>query len=127
MQSRLQLFLFIFCLASSVLTANLPRLDSQPSPGKSFYTIFPKNNADTSKTGDFVKQLVGTEDLLPWTSVNETLISWTVEASPEEVSKLQENTDIDRVTEFNPPKMARGEPSNSVTAPPARGDSPAVE
>jgi hypothetical protein len=127
MQSRLQFFIFVFCLASCILSANLPRLESQPSPGKSFYTIFPKNNTDTSKTGDFVKQIVGTEDLLPWTSVSEQLISWTVEASPEEVSKLQENTDIDRVTEFHPSKMAREELSTSATDTPTYGDLAAVE
>ncbi|CZR66019.1 uncharacterized protein PAC_15919 [Phialocephala subalpina] len=102
----LQLVLSILCLVSRILAANLPRLDSQsvpqPAPGKSYYTIFPKNNTDTSKTGDFIKQIVGTEDLLPWTDVEDQLMHWTVEASPEQVSQLQGNTGIDHVDEFHP-------------------------
>jgi len=103
----LQFVLSLLCLVSCILAANLPRLDSQSAPqpalGKLYYTVFPKNDADTSKTGDFIKQIVGAEDLLPWTDVKGQLMHWTVEASPEEVSQLQGNTGIDHVDEFHPP------------------------
>lgn len=74
-----------------------------PSPGKLYYTVFPKSDTDISKTGDFIKQLVGVEDLLPWSDVNDNLMHWTVEASLDQVSQLQGNTGIDHVDEFNPP------------------------
>jgi hypothetical protein len=107
MRSFLQFVLSVLCLVSCILAANLPRYDSQsapqPTPGKTYYTVFPKNGTDISKTGDFIKELVGAEDLLPWSDVNDQLMHWTVEASPDQVSQLQGNTGIDHVTEFNPP------------------------
>ncbi|KAG9228524.1 hypothetical protein BJ875DRAFT_477246 [Amylocarpus encephaloides] len=102
-----QFVLSIVCFASCILAANLPRFDSQsvtqPPAGKSYYTVFPKNDAETSKTSDFVKQIVGAEDLLPWTDVKEQLMHCTVEATPEEVSQLKGNAGIDHVDEFHPP------------------------
>lgn len=107
MRSFLQLFFSVLCLASCILAANLHRYDgrsiSQPTPGKAYYTVFPKKGADISKTGDFIKALVGANDLLPWSDVNDQLMHWTVEASPDQVSKMQGNTGIDQVTVFIPP------------------------
>jgi hypothetical protein len=107
MRSFLQFVLSVLCLVSCILAANLLRYDSQsapqPTPGKTYYTVFPKNGTDISKTGDFIKELVGAGDLLPWSDVNDQLMHWTVEASPDQVSQLQGNTGIDHVTEFNPP------------------------
>lgn len=79
-------------------------MDRQPAPGRSFYTISPKSDIDTSQTADFIKQIIGAsaDDLLPWTNPQEQLISWTVEASPDEVAQLKGYADIDRVIEFSP-------------------------
>ncbi|RDL37429.1 uncharacterized protein BP5553_04862 [Venustampulla echinocandica] len=103
----LQFVLSILYLVGCIIATDLPRLDSQSAPqpalGKSYYTVFPKNGADTSKTSDFIRQIVGAEDLLPWTDVKDQLMHWTVEASPEEVFQLQGNNGIDHVNEFHPP------------------------
>lgn len=102
MRSLLPFFVYIICLFSYTLATNLPRIDRQPSPGKALYTIFPKNGTDISKTSEFVKNIVGTEDLLPWTNLQEQLVSWTVEASPDEVTQLRGYADVDTVVEFHP-------------------------
>jgi hypothetical protein len=123
MRSFLQLVLSVPCLVSCILAANLPQNGSQsapqPTPGGKYYTVFPKNGTDISKTGDYIKELIGAVDLLPWSDVNDQLMHWTVEASPDQVSQLQGNTVIDHVTEFDP------------KAPPAATrsirDTPAVE
>jgi hypothetical protein len=107
MRSSLQFVLSVLCLVSCILAAELLRYDSQsapqPTPGRTYYTVFPKSSTDISKTGDFIKELVSAEDLLPWSDVNDQLMHWTVEASPDQVSQLQGNTGIDHVTEFHPP------------------------
>lgn len=126
MQSPLQLFVSILCLVSYTLAANLPRIDRQPAPGKAFYTVFPKDSADTSKTTDFVKNIVGAEDLLPWTDLDEKLISWTVEASTDEAAQLRSYADVDSVAEFHPPK-APTENSTPPVATPTVRDTAAVE
>jgi hypothetical protein len=77
-------------------------MNRQSTPGKSLYTIFPKSDTDTSRTAAFIKQIVTTDGLLPPTDIGEGLISWIVEASPEEVSQLRGNTDIDRIIQFQP-------------------------
>lgn len=105
MHSPLLLFTSVLCLISCALASNLPRLDRQPTPGNTFYTIFPKNGTETSKTSDFVKDIVGTDDLLPWTNLKDQLISWTVEASPDEASKLRAYPDVESVVEFHPPEQ----------------------
>ena len=106
MRLLLQSFSALLCLASCILATNLSRHDSQPvpqpAPVKTYYTVFPKNDTDISKTGDFIKELVGAEDLLPWLDVNDQLMHWTVEASPDQVSQMRGNTGIDHITEFNP-------------------------
>lgn len=103
----LKYVLSILCLVSCSLAANLPRLDSQsapqPAPGKSYYTVFPKDDANIADTADFIKQTVSAEDLLPWSDVKDQLMHWTVEASPVEVSKLKSHTGIDHLDEFHPP------------------------
>lgn len=103
MRSVLPFVIPLFCLVSYTLAANIPRLNREPASGKAFYTIFPKNGTDTSKTRDFIRGIVGTEDLLPWTYLEEHLVSWTVEASPEEVIHLKDYGDVDNVVEFHPP------------------------
>lgn len=88
-------------------------MDSQPAPNKNFYTIFPKNSTDTSKTGDYIKNIIGTDDIQPWTNLQQQLISWTVEASTSEVGQLQGYSDIESVVIFNPPVPPEG-PSVSI-------------
>lgn len=100
MRSLLPFFISIICLVSYTIATNLPRLDRQPSPGKAFYTIFPKNGTDTSKSREFIKSIVGTEDLLPWTNLREQLLSWTVEASPDEVTLMRNYADIEKVVSY---------------------------
>lgn len=53
-----------------------------------------------SATEVFVKQTVGTEDLPPRTNVEESLVSWTVEASLEEFGILTANAGVDHVVHF---------------------------
>lgn len=107
MRSFLQFVLSVLCLVSCILAANLPQNDSQsspqPTPGKKYYTVFPKNGTDVSKTVDFIKELVGTGDLFPWSDVEDQLMHWTVEASPDQASQLQSSTGINHITEFDPP------------------------
>jgi len=107
MRSFSQFAISVLLLVSCITAANLPQRDSQstqqPSPGKAYFTVFPKNGTDISETADFIKELLGTEDLLPWSDVQDQLMHWTVEASPDQVSQLQGNTGVDHVTEFNPP------------------------
>jgi hypothetical protein len=92
----LQLFPLLLYFVGCVFAADTypPGSDylPQPAPGKAFYQIFPTENTDTSQTSDFIKRIVHTEDLLPWTDVNDNLIHWTVEASPEEASQMQKKT-----------------------------------
>ncbi|KAG9237195.1 peptidase S8/S53 domain-containing protein [Amylocarpus encephaloides] len=116
MRSLLRLFMSIIYLSSCTLTANLPRLDRKPAQGKSFYTIFPKNGTDTSKTSDFIKNVVGAEDLLPWTTLQDQLVSWTVEASIVEVTQLRGYIDVDRINEFHPPKPPHSSTNTTQTA-----------
>ena len=126
MRSLLPLLISIVCLVSCALAANLPRLDRQPSPGNEFYTVFPKDGTDTSKTSEFVKSIVGAEDLLPWTNLQEQLVSWTVEASPNEATRIREYADVERVVVFQP--LSQPTPQSS-TSPATRAvrDIPAVE
>ncbi len=123
MRSFLQFALSVLCLVTCILATNLPQYDSrsapQPTSEKTYYTVFPKNGTDISKTGAFIKELVGVEDLLPWSDVNDQLMHWTVEASLDQVSQLRGNTGIDHVTEFNPPA--------SPVATRSIRDTPAVE
>lgn len=126
MRSLLPLFISILCLVSRTLAANLPRLNRQPSPSKAFYTIFPKIGTDTSKTREFVKDIVGTEDLLPWTDLQEQLVLWTIEASPDEVAQLRGYADVDKVVEFCPAE-APADSGTSFTITRSIRDMPAVE
>lgn len=90
MRSFLHFVISVLCLVSCILATNLTRYDTQsapqPTPGKSYYTVFPRNGTDIYKTGEFIKELLGAEDLLPWPDVNDQLMHWTVEASPDQVS-----------------------------------------
>ncbi|TVY78560.1 Subtilisin-like protease [Lachnellula suecica] len=76
-------------------------LDGQP-PTKAFYIVFPKNGTEISKTSDFIKTVLNTEDISPWTEPQEPFISWNVEASPNEAAQLKGYADIDRVVELHP-------------------------
>ncbi|KAM6524140.1 hypothetical protein FSOLCH5_004744 [Fusarium solani] len=53
---------------------------------------------------EFIKSTVNNHDLHPWTDVHEQLMSWTVEASPSEVTQLEGHDGIDRVTKLEIPK-----------------------
>jgi hypothetical protein len=102
----LNLLFSFLCIFSCVLAANVPPVSHsvpQPASGKAFYKVFPKNEIETSQTSEFIKKIVGTEDLLPWTDVMNKLMHWTVEASLEEVNQLKANPGVDRVEEFHPP------------------------
>ncbi|KAJ4188666.1 hypothetical protein NW767_011774 [Fusarium falciforme] len=72
--------------------------------GKDLYTVFPKQGTDTAATMEFIKSTVNNHDLHPWTDVHEQLMSWTVEASPSEVTQLEGHDDIDRVAKLEIPK-----------------------
>ncbi|CAG8958713.1 hypothetical protein HYFRA_00011555 [Hymenoscyphus fraxineus] len=118
MRSPLPFMLSVLCLVSCTIAANIPRLNREPTSGKLFYTIFPKNGTDTSKTREFVQNIVGTEDLLPWTDLEEHLVSWTVEASPDEVGKLREYADVDNVVDFHPLQVTTEQgTSENITLP----------
>lgn len=72
--------------------------------GKDLYTVFPKQGTDTAATMEFIKSTVNNHDLHPWTDVHEQLMSWTVEASPSEVTQLEGHEGIDRVAKLEIPK-----------------------
>ncbi|KAI8681928.1 hypothetical protein NCS55_00446400 [Fusarium keratoplasticum] len=72
--------------------------------GKDLYTVFPKQGTDTAETMEFIKSTVNNHHLHPWTDVHEQLMSWTVEASPSEVTQLEGHDGIDRVTKLEIPK-----------------------
>lgn len=116
MQFPLPLPLACFIYLSCVPAANIRRIpQSQPGPDKTYYNVFPKPGTNESETATFVKITVGTENLQPWTGVNGSLMSWTVEASDDEVVKLKVYAGIDRVTKLDLP-----------AAPTKGADSPAI-
>lgn len=95
------LFLILVPLST---TANVSLASKRtPEPGKDFYTVFPKESTDVSATVDFIKSTIQNHDLHPCTDVSEKLISWTVEASPSEVAKLDVYDGIVRVVKFEIP------------------------
>lgn len=108
MRALLHFLAFSIHFITWTSAANAARMDSQPAPNKDFYTIFPKNGTDTSKTGDYIKNIIGTDDIKPWTNLQQQLISWTVEASTSEVGQLQGYGDIESVVLFNPPVPPEG-------------------
>lgn len=126
MRSLLSFVTYVLCVISCTLAANLPRLNRQPAPGKAFYTIFPKGGTDSTKTSEFVRNVVGAKDLLPWTNLQEQLVSWTVEASPEEASKLRGYADVDNVIEFHPAEQPT-EPGTPLATARAVRDTAAVQ
>jgi hypothetical protein len=68
------------------------------------------------ETAAFVKTTVGTEDLLPWTDVSNNLISWTVEASDDELAQLQGYVGIDQITKLDlPAQPTQGSHASVVT------------
>ncbi|RSL86760.1 hypothetical protein CEP52_015739 [Fusarium oligoseptatum] len=71
-----------------------------PKKGKDLYTVFPKQGTDTTVTMEFIKSTVNNHDLRPWTDVCGQLMSWTVEASPSQVSHLEGHGSIDRVAKL---------------------------
>jgi hypothetical protein len=81
--------------------------------------IYPKQGADISQAADFIKSVVNTEDLLPWTDIHEKLVSWTVEASPDEIDRLQSYGGIGQVTELSLPHVGGGETSPAAAGEPA--------
>lgn len=95
---------FLF-LSSFVLSAEISR--PEPKSGNDFYNIFPKEGADLPQAVDFIKETVGADDLYPWTDVQNHLKHWTVEASAEEVVKLQGHVGIEKVSKLElPPARA---------------------
>lgn len=85
-------------------TANVSLASERtPEPGKDLYTVFPKEGTAVSATVDFIKSTVQNHDLHPWADVSEQLISWTVEASPSEVAKLEGYDGIVRIVKFEIP------------------------
>ncbi|RTE72385.1 hypothetical protein BHE90_013197 [Fusarium euwallaceae] len=75
-----------------------------PKKGKDLYTVFPKQGTDTTVTMEFIKSTVNNHDLRPWTDVCGQLMSWTVEASPSQVSHLEGHGSIDHVAKLEVPK-----------------------
>ncbi|EHK97231.1 putative Subtilisin-like protease 2 [Glarea lozoyensis 74030] len=98
----LSLLLCFFSILGCLLAANVTSV-SQPAAGKAYYKVFPKDDIDITKTSDFIKGVVGAEDLLPWTDVKDKLMHWTVEASMEEVEVLKGDEGVARVEVFVPP------------------------
>ncbi|KAI8683337.1 hypothetical protein LRP88_04684 [Fusarium phalaenopsidis] len=73
--------------------------------GKGLYTVFPKQGTDTAATTEFIKSTVNNHDLHPWTDAHyKQLMSWTVEASPSQVTQLEDHDGIDRVAKLEIPK-----------------------
>lgn len=102
MLPRYHSLIVFLCLFSFSLAANTPRFSRQPAPGKSFYTVFPQSDGETSRTAESIKHILGTDILLPETDVQAEPISWTVEASLEEAAKLRNTTGVGSVVELQP-------------------------
>ena len=116
-------FLNIFLvLASSVQGSNVASdAKRQIAPETSLFTILPKPGADQSATADFIKSVVGVDDLMPWTDVSGSLMSWTVQASEDEVAKLQVYTGVGEVKKLDlPTPLSAAEATNIA----ARGPAP---
>jgi hypothetical protein len=93
----LPLLVVLLGLTNWTMVANIPRASIEPSPGKAFYTIYPQQETNVSTTEDFIKTTIDADDLRPWPNLHGTLISWTIEVSPEEVQTLRSNGRISRV------------------------------
>ncbi|KAI1409642.1 hypothetical protein F5Y13DRAFT_89666 [Hypoxylon sp. FL1857] len=101
MKSDLLFLSWFRFIMTSIPAANGPsEFERQPGLGNQFYTVFAKAGVDTSKIDGFIKSTVGADNLRPWTDAQKNLVSWTVEASEEESSRLQEHVSIDRVTKL---------------------------
>lgn len=109
MQQQLPFLVCFVFFVTFVLAATMPCTPQrQPAPGKESYIIFPRAGSDASDAANFIKATVSAGDLLPWTDVQENLISWTVEASGGEVARLQAHAGIDQVTKLElPPQPAK--------------------
>ncbi|KAK9420104.1 putative Peptidase S8/S53 domain-containing protein [Seiridium unicorne] len=99
----LPLSMALLGLNTWTIAADVPRASRQPALGKAFYTLFPKQGIDLSATEKFVKSITDADDLLPWADISDTLVSWTVEASPDEIETLKSNDGIGRVVYTNSP------------------------
>ena len=78
--------------------------------GKSLHIVVPKDGTDTSLTADFIKSIIGNDNLHPWTDVGGHLMSWSVEASPSDVPKLELHKDIARVSKLELPAHKESKP-----------------
>lgn len=105
---------FLYISILSVLTAtaaaapmNTGFLDpvATPDAGKAFYTVYPQQNADHDTTANYIKSVVGEQDLLPWTNTKDQLLSWTIEATSDEAAKVKTSSGVDRVETFVPPAV----------------------
>ncbi|KAH7142026.1 peptidase S8/S53 domain-containing protein [Dactylonectria macrodidyma] len=94
--------LLVFVPLSTTANMNLPS-ERIPEFGKGLYTVFPKEGTDISATAGFIKSTVQNHDLYPSAEVGEQLMSWTVEASPSEVTKLESYDGIVRVVKLEVP------------------------
>lgn len=65
--------------------------------------MFPKEGTNISAAANFIKSTVENHDLHPRADVGEQLISWTVEASPSEITKLEDYGGIARIVKFEIP------------------------
>ncbi|KAK6063014.1 Subtilisin-like protease 3 [Seiridium cupressi] len=99
----LPLIMALLGLNTWTIATDVPRASRQPALGKAFYTLFPKQGIDLSATEKFVKSITHADDLLPWADISDTLVSWTVEASPDEIETLKSNDGIGRVVYTNSP------------------------
>jgi hypothetical protein len=101
----LKILLSFSSVISSILAANtLPTTshsNSQPISGKLYYQIYLKN--DTTTIREFIQNIVGAKSVFSWIDVDDRLMHWAVEASPEEVTQLKANKDIDRLDEIHSP------------------------
>lgn len=126
MKSHLRILALVLFLTTSVMSTDMPRsTQSQPENGREYHSVFPEEGADTPDTVDFVKVTVGADDLLPWINVNDKLVSWTVEATSQEVAQLQDNANINRVTKLqlppHPNKAIRSTEGDSARRQPSEG------
>lgn len=102
MLPRYQSLIVSLCLFSISLAANLPLFSREAASSKSFYTVFPKSDGETSKIAESIKRTLGTNILLPRTDDQAVSISWTVEASLEEASELRSTAGVASVAELQP-------------------------
>jgi hypothetical protein len=107
--------LLLACCGSSANSTSMAQTGEVSD--KALYNIFPTSDTDHGTTGSFIMDLMKTNDLMPWTDVQNNLVSWTVEADTTQVAQLINHPGIKQVTKLDipaPPEKRQHKPDDQV-------------